>query len=134
MRVKPPTSGEDEEHSEGRSFGDMDVDDDFWGELDQIEDVGRIGGNGRISVVSASTQTSRTAISNRFSGAAQDVIALDDDENGHEGDDWVFGNGGNKENVSDSHPRVTPPSAPLSQPRPGHRPPSQFQEVIELSD
>jgi hypothetical protein len=129
--VNPPTSGGDEGHSEGQSFGDMDVGDDFWGELDQIEDAERGSGSGRPSAAT-STQGSRTLVSNFGSAAIREVIELDDDEESDEPDDWIFGNSWNKENVSDSKVRrVTPPPVPSSQPRPK---PTQVQEVIELSD
>ena len=133
-RKNLPTSGEDEGYSEGQSFGGMDVDDDFWGELDQIEDAERTGGSGRPSA-STSAQGSRTitVVSDHSSGAKGEVITLDDDESGDESDeqgDWILGNGGNTISVR----RVTPPPVPSSQPRLRPERLTQVQEVIDLSD
>jgi len=128
-RTNPPTSGEDGEYSEGQSFGDMNVDDDFWDHIDGMEFTGERG-----TPASPSLQGSRTAASNRSSGATRDVIALDDDES-DEPDDWIVGTVRNKETVSDRYARgVTPPLVQATQPRPGNRLPTQVQEVIDLSD
>lgn len=129
--TKPPTSGEDEAYSESQSFGGMDMDDDFWGVLDQIEDAERTGGSGRPST-SPSPRGSRTVVSDRSNAATCEVITLDDDEESDEPGDWILGYGGNKESVS-VH-RFAPPPVQSSQPRPRPEPPSQVQEVIDLSD
>ena len=126
--MNPPTSGEDEEYSEGQSFGGIDVGDDFWGELDQLEEAERTGRSGEPSA-SASPQVSRAAVPDRSNGGTPEVITLDDDES-DEPDDWTFGSHrGNKANV-----RVRPPPVPSSQPRPRPEQSTQVQEVIELSD
>ena len=110
----------------------MDVEDDFWGELDQIEDAERTGRSGRPSVP-APLQGSGTAALNRALGATREVITLDDEES--EPDDWIYRISGNKGTVSHSQRhRVTPPPVPSSQPRHRHKPKTQVQEVIDLSD
>lgn len=107
------------------------MDDDFWGELDQIEDAERTGGSRRPSA-STSPRGSTTVVSNRSDGATREVITLDDDEESDEPGDWIFGYGGNKENASVHG--VIPPHIPSSQPRPRPEPLTEVQEVIELSD
>ena len=106
----------------------MNVDDDVWF---QIEDGERAGETTGAALASQSPQGFRTG----SSGATRDVIALDDDDSDGP-DDWILGDGRNKENVSKSHvPSVTQPIVPASQPRPGQRgAPTQVQEVIDLSD
>lgn len=98
--------------------------DDVWF---QIEDGERAGETTGPALASPSPQGFRTD----SSGATRDVIALDDDDS-DEPDNWILGTG---RNASNSHvPRVTQPIVPSTQPRPGHRAPTQVQEVIDLSD
>ena len=107
----------------------MNVDDDFWYQIDDKERTGETG----TALASPSPQGSETG----SNGLTRDVIALadDDDSDEREPDDWILGTGGKKGGVIDSHVRkVTPPLVPSSQPRSRHRPPTQFQEVIDLSD
>lgn len=111
------------------------MDDDFWYQIEDKEPTGETGTT--LESPSPSPQGSKTG---SIGGLTRDreVIALDDDDSdSDEPDDWILGNGGNKGGVSNSHVRkITPPLVPSSQPRSrsGHRPPTQFQDVIDLSD
>jgi hypothetical protein len=106
----------------------MNVDDDFWFQIEDKEPG--------TTLASPSPPSPQQGSRTGSSGLTRDVIALDDDDS-DEPDDWIFGTGAGwkKEGVSDSHVRaVTPPLIPSSQPRSRHRPPTQLQEVIDLSD
>lgn len=95
------------------------MDDDVWYQIEDAEPAGE----------TRTTLASPQGFGTGSSGVLRDVIALDDDDS-DEPDDWILRNG-----VNDRHvPRVTPPIVPSTQPRPGHRPPTQVHEVIDLSD
>lgn len=101
------------------------MDDDVWLQIEEGERVGETTGP---ALASLSPQGFRTG-----SSATRDVIALDDDDS-DEPDDWILGNG-RKEGASHRHvPSITQRIVPASQPRPGHKAPTQVQEVIDLSD